>query len=209
MDYKQRCGRFERRGIEHEISIELWRKLKEQVASLESAVSRLTQERDALHKLSELIVSMHWKVFPNYEYVDPQTSIDLASAEILTCRCERDTEQQSNAALRAELAAKEKRIGEMERELVGLRGLQIVHTYRGDGAEETSTWACTGCIEKDAELSRLRGALEKYADVSNWQSAGTYHGKESGVYLWNGWLHGIEDKPWEIAIEALKGTPCE
>lgn len=68
---------------------------------------------------------------------------------------------------------------------------------------------CPICMEEKIQSLRSRltiamDALREYANKANWQSAGSYKGEPSGVYLWNGWMRGIEGDPWTIAREGLK-----
>ena len=71
----------------------------------------------------------------------------------------------------------------------------------------TLCWLCEANRVNEVLRSRLailEETLREYADKANWQSAGTYKGEPSGVYLWNGWMRGIEGDPWAIAREGLK-----
>jgi hypothetical protein len=54
-----------------------------------------------------------------------------------------------------------------------------------------------------SQLDAAKKGLNLFANVMNWQSAGTYKGEASGVYIWNGWLHGIKGDPFELATETL------
>lgn len=65
--------------------------------SLQSSLAAMKEENTALKKLEEAVIKMHWRMFPNYEYCDPQTSCDLAAADQLANRKERDDAKDSLA----------------------------------------------------------------------------------------------------------------
>ena len=61
--------------------------------------------------------------------------------------------------------------------------------------DEEATELANKVIKLEAENARLRAALEKFADESNW-----LRDEEYRIYEWQ----GVEDVPFNIAKEALK-----
>jgi hypothetical protein len=80
------------------------------------------------------------------------------------------------------------------------------HLKPEDSALEHEAY-CEDLLEQieslTCQLETAKTGLNLFADVTNWQLAGTYKGEASGVYIWNGWLSGIKGNPFEIAAETL------